>query len=211
MILTDDDSELLMSLPLMSLPSPSPMCHKDVEMLEKELEKEHYSVLQHIQNLSIHEPRPHLEISENLEKKHEDLHGNWKLELRSTKRQLESLANIWSMSKGSALPKSFGPKKRSPFIYPFKFPRIKVKPTANRPNIPWKGDRYKTALCVSWMKSGMCNYGWRCRYAHGQRELRTRLRPKYGKSRTRCNKYHLSGYCPYGRRCRFVHNTLEKQ
>jgi len=62
----------------------------------------------------------------------------------------------------------------------------------------------KTELCRSFCETGMCRYGHKCQFAHGEHELRPVLRhPKY-KTET-CKTFSNSGTCPYGNRCRFVH------
>ena len=35
-------------------------------------------------------------------------------------------------------------------------------------------DRYKTVLCTTWINTGSCPYGLKCRFAHGKEELRNR-------------------------------------
>ena len=58
-------------------------------------------------------------------------------------------------------------------------------------------DLYKTELCRSFMATGKCPYGKRCRFAHGIDELRPVLRhPKY-KTQI-CSAFAHTGYCPYG-------------
>ena len=39
---------------------------------------------------------------------------------------------------------------------------------------------YKTELCNSWIERGVCRYGSKCQFAHGEQELRPVIRhPKY--------------------------------
>lgn len=64
---------------------------------------------------------------------------------------------------------------------------------------------YKTELCKSWIDSGSCRYGHKCRFAHGEAELRPVTRPKKYKTEP-CKTYSKTGSCPYGSRCRFIHD-----
>lgn len=42
---------------------------------------------------------------------------------------------------------------------------------SNRPQ-HHNNDKYKTALCRNFMQQGDCSYGQKCRYAHGEQEVR---------------------------------------
>jgi len=85
-------------------------------------------------------------------------------------------------------------------------------------NLPWDEkmsqhqkfnvELFKTEICRSWAKFGLCPYGLSCRFAHGRGELRVRPKPHWKYKTEMCKKY-LSGYCPYGSRCYFVHNPTE--
>jgi len=67
-----------------------------------------------------------------------------------------------------------------------------------------KQNLYKTELCRSFVDTGICRYGHRCQFAHGEHELRPVLRhPKY-KTET-CRSFYMTGSCRYGSRCRFIH------
>ncbi|RCH86007.1 hypothetical protein CU098_003545 [Rhizopus stolonifer] len=64
---------------------------------------------------------------------------------------------------------------------------------------------YKTEMCRNWQEIGTCRYGHKCRFAHGQEELRYIQRsPKY-KTQI-CRTFHLTGTCLYGVRCVFIHD-----
>lgn len=65
--------------------------------------------------------------------------------------------------------------------------------------------RFKTELCNNLIELGICKYGDRCHYAHGQHELRqvSRRHPKY-RTET-CKNFELTGKCPFGPRCSYVH------
>ncbi|XP_072547427.1 mRNA decay activator protein ZFP36L1 [Salminus brasiliensis] len=66
--------------------------------------------------------------------------------------------------------------------------------------------RYKTELCRTFTERGVCKYGSKCQFAHGQEELRGINRhPKY--KTEPCRTFHSIGFCPYGIRCHFVHNN----
>jgi len=67
---------------------------------------------------------------------------------------------------------------------------------------------FKTEICRSWAKFGLCPYGLSCRFAHGPGELRVRPKPHWKYKTEMCKKY-LAGYCPYGSRCYFVHKPEE--
>lgn len=70
--------------------------------------------------------------------------------------------------------------------------------------------RYKTELCRSFTENGLCKYGGKCQFAHGQEELRDLNRhPKY--KTEQCRTFHTIGFCPYGIRCHFVHNSEEEK
>jgi len=67
-----------------------------------------------------------------------------------------------------------------------------------------KQNLYKTELCRSWIETGLCRYGHKCQFAHGEHELRPVLRhPKY--KTEICKTFSTTGSCPYGPRCRFIH------
>ncbi|KAJ2956883.1 hypothetical protein NQZ79_g7316 [Umbelopsis isabellina] len=68
-----------------------------------------------------------------------------------------------------------------------------------------KSDLYKTEICRNWQEIGYCRYGRKCRYAHGQSELRAVKRHQRYKTEI-CRTYHETGTCPYGVRCTFIHN-----
>ncbi|KAI8367554.1 uncharacterized protein BYT42DRAFT_504494 [Radiomyces spectabilis] len=64
---------------------------------------------------------------------------------------------------------------------------------------------YKTEYCRNWSEMGYCRYGKKCRYAHGESELRSVPRHSLYKTQI-CRAYHLDGACPYGIRCTFIHD-----
>ena len=68
--------------------------------------------------------------------------------------------------------------------------------------------RYKTELCKNWIESGLCRYGKKCQFAHGQDELES-ARAAAGmdeKLRTKnCRTFYKEKVCNYGSRCMFRH------
>lgn len=69
---------------------------------------------------------------------------------------------------------------------------------------------YKTEPCQSFTETGYCRYGLKCRFAHGQADIRPLARHKKYKTEL-CKTYAKSGFCPYGARCRFVHEESERE
>ena len=68
---------------------------------------------------------------------------------------------------------------------------------------------YKTELCSNFLKTGVCRYGDKCQFAHGESELR--FVAKNSKYKTKkCIQYSSTGVCKYGARCLFVHEACEK-
>jgi len=67
-----------------------------------------------------------------------------------------------------------------------------------------KQNLYKTELCRSFCETGICRYGHKCQFAHGEHEIRPVMRhPKY--KTEICKTFSNTGTCPYGNRCRFIH------
>ncbi|KAI8355603.1 hypothetical protein EDC96DRAFT_446595 [Choanephora cucurbitarum] len=69
---------------------------------------------------------------------------------------------------------------------------------------------FKTEYCRNWDEKGVCRYGKRCRYAHGQEELRPILRSNQYKTKI-CRAFHENGTCSYGIRCTFIHRMDEEK
>ncbi|KAK6204251.1 zinc finger-containing protein [Scheffersomyces amazonensis] len=63
---------------------------------------------------------------------------------------------------------------------------------------------YKTELCASFMKMGICPYGNKCQFAHGENELKNVERPPKWRSKA-CANWTKFGSCRYGNRCCFKH------
>ncbi|KXN68601.1 hypothetical protein CONCODRAFT_26430, partial [Conidiobolus coronatus NRRL 28638] len=63
---------------------------------------------------------------------------------------------------------------------------------------------FKTEMCNSFSETGICRYGKKCKFAHGDEDMRTVTRhPKY-KTQV-CRNFNEKGVCPYGKRCCFLH------
>lgn len=67
---------------------------------------------------------------------------------------------------------------------------------------------YKTELCARFNLNGQCEYNEKCRFAHGQGELRHRIRPSTYKTK-KCYFFHTLGSCKYEGRCIFLHNDIK--
>ena len=65
--------------------------------------------------------------------------------------------------------------------------------------------KYKTELCQKFQTTGKCPYGYKCRFAHGKKELLRKNKSKNYK-KLPCKTFYQKGYCPYGSRCNFRHN-----
>jgi hypothetical protein len=63
---------------------------------------------------------------------------------------------------------------------------------------------YKTELCASFMKMGICPYGNKCQFAHGENELKKVERSPKWRSKP-CVNWVKWGSCRYGSRCSFKH------
>ena len=73
---------------------------------------------------------------------------------------------------------------------------------------------FKTELCNKFSETGFCRYGMKCRFAHGNHELRDDVR-KSGIKKYKseyCRNYHSEKTtCPYGKRCHFIHDETPEQ
>ena len=72
---------------------------------------------------------------------------------------------------------------------------------------------YKTEMCNNWIEFGSCRYNGKCRFAHGEDELRVARRIKSDKNwkSELCRNYHAEGTCSYGRRCHFIHDESPEE
>ncbi|KAI5952228.1 hypothetical protein KGF54_003094 [Candida jiufengensis] len=64
---------------------------------------------------------------------------------------------------------------------------------------------YKTELCQAFMRMGVCPYGLKCQFAHGEQELKYVERPPKWRSKP-CSNWSKFGSCRYGNRCCFKHS-----
>lgn len=71
--------------------------------------------------------------------------------------------------------------------------------------------KYKTEMCKNWEEKGRCNYGKKCKFAHGKHELidKSLINKDRYKSKL-CNSFHTIHFCLYGNRCLFIHNQNRK-
>jgi len=85
-------------------------------------------------------------------------------------------------------------------------------------------DRYKTSLCKQFEMNGTCNYGEKCKYAHGSSDLRQPTGGGYKRGGFGANNFHNKNYktslchqwqqqatCRYGDTCKFAHGDNEIQ
>lgn len=73
--------------------------------------------------------------------------------------------------------------------------------------------KYKTEMCKNWIELGKCNYGKKCKFAHGKHELVEKHVPNRNRYKSKkCNSFFTTMFCPYGVRCMFAHEqrTVEE-
>ena len=56
---------------------------------------------------------------------------------------------------------------------------------------------YKTELCKNYQAKGFCPYGRKCKFAHGEIELITKIQ-EVNYKKEKCKSFYKRGYCPYG-------------
>lgn len=66
--------------------------------------------------------------------------------------------------------------------------------------------KYKTEMCKSWLDTGFCVYGNKCRFAHGKNELFQKPLGGIKYKQKDCNSFKQTGVCMYGKRCNFKHD-----
>lgn len=72
------------------------------------------------------------------------------------------------------------PWKASPALPTESTSRIKPVSSKSTQTSNTANNLYKTELCNSWIERGVCRYGSKCQFAHGEQELRPVTRhPKY--------------------------------
>lgn len=70
-------------------------------------------------------------------------------------------------------------------------------------------DKYKTEMCRGWGQ-GFCEFGEKCIFAHGYKELRNAHSLTNYKTK-KCKQFHEKGYCQYGNRCQFLHKSANEK
>jgi hypothetical protein len=66
--------------------------------------------------------------------------------------------------------------------------------------------KFKTELCKNFSETGRCNYGKKCRFAHGKTELQEKNVVDKNRYKSKlCNSFYTNMFCPYGSRCLFIH------
>ena len=76
-------------------------------------------------------------------------------------------------------------------------------------------DKYKTSMCRNFLQSGECTYGEKCRFAHGDQELRSggggggNGGGNGGNRPTGvCRFFMENGDCKFGANCKFSHDCM---
>ena len=75
---------------------------------------------------------------------------------------------------------------------------------------------YKTSLCKNFQEAGTCSYAERCKFAHGENELRQPgqswqrfggQRGQFGGNKPQgvCRVFQSTGQCKFGDNCRYSH------
>lgn len=64
--------------------------------------------------------------------------------------------------------------------------------------------RFKTEMCRNW-EAGSCEYGEKCFFAHGQKELRDKNGVRTMKDQ-KCENFFKFGYCLSGNKCQYSHS-----
>jgi len=70
--------------------------------------------------------------------------------------------------------------------------------------------KFKTEICRNW-ENGSCEYGDKCAFAHGTRELRNKTLLASNYKTKKCKHFFEFGYCVYGNRCQFSHTGADTQ
>ena len=65
--------------------------------------------------------------------------------------------------------------------------------------------KHKTELCKTFSELGFCNYGEKCRFAHGFHEMIRVPKNEHLRQR-KCNGFWGKSHCNYGIRCQFGHS-----
>ena len=66
--------------------------------------------------------------------------------------------------------------------------------------------KFKTEMCKNWIEKQQCNYGDKCKFAHGKLELNEKIIQEKEKYKSKkCQSFYTKGYCLYGVKCLFKH------
>lgn len=85
---------------------------------------------------------------------------------------------------------------------------VKQTPVTKNGKAPIDETKFKTEMCKNWSETGRCNYGSKCKFAHGRTELQDKSIPNKNRYKSRpCTSYHNAHFCSYGTRCLFAHRT----
>ena len=60
-------------------------------------------------------------------------------------------------------------------------------------------------MCRNWEIYQSCNYGKKCRFAHGAEELQEKTNINCFYKTRKCVLFYENGFCNYGLRCHFKH------
>lgn len=92
---------------------------------------------------------------------------------------------------------------------PVLVPKKKEKTPVFNEDLAKNNPKYKKMLCHFYEKLGKCNNGDKCLYAHGEKELRVDVKPKFVIKKTILCQFHLAGGCRHGDNCTFAHGKDE--
>ncbi|KAL4480808.1 hypothetical protein ABPG72_001677 [Tetrahymena utriculariae] len=96
-------------------------------------------------------------------------------------------------------------QKIAPKIATASVPATNTSSAASTNVIPEEA-KYKTEMCKNWVENGKCNYGDKCKFAHGKNELVQKVAANKHFKTKKCKQYYESCVCNYGPRCHFVHD-----
>ena len=78
---------------------------------------------------------------------------------------------------------------------------------ANKDSLSYRNEldtKFKTEICRNW-ETGDCEYGEKCFFAHGPKDLREKPGPKVQKLQ-KCENFFKNGYCINGNKCLYKHS-----
>lgn len=68
-----------------------------------------------------------------------------------------------------------------------------------------KNPKYKTEMCKNIEQRGICKWGDQCFFAHGKKELQSKVPYNHYYKTKVCKHYNSTGFCPYAFRCQYFH------